>query len=398
MIAQEDSLIEVNQADEGFNLIANPTASVIDFHAATGWTKTNLDQSIYVWDPASSSFLTWNGTTGSLGSGRIAPFQGFWVKTNAASPLLRLDGNAPKLNLSTDFFGRKQAEPTSILELNVIGEGMSASSYLSFGEDGLLGADAKDAYQLESLAEDWLLLYSFGSLRTKSPLVINHQPSLTGEEDRVIPLHLAAARNGEPFKGAFLMDWKLPASWNADYSLVLMDHINQKAIDMKKESVYAFEFEAPKSASSFARKDIQSGLTPKAVVFQTPYSLDEEEIITNARTSTDSKSKRPFTLFVGRFPDGKVEYLPDFPKLFSPAPNPFVQQTKIRFFLPVAEQAEIKIFSLLGQEVGGFPTQEYGAGIHELDWIPQAISIPPGIYIIRLVTPTGQFTQKLIKN
>jgi hypothetical protein len=398
LIAQGDSLIEVNQADEGFNLVANPTASVIDFHAATGWTKTNIDQSIYVWDPATSSFLTWNGTVGTLGSGRIAPFQAFWVKANAASPLLRLNGNGPKSLLTTDFFGRKLAEPTSILELNVIGEGMTAQSIISFGDEGKTGVDPKDAYQLESLGEDWLLLYSFGSLRTKSPLVINHQPSLSEKEDRVIPLHLASAKKGEPFKGAFLMDWKVPANWDSSLDLVLMDHINQKAIDMKKESAYAFEFEAPKSTNSNSRKGVESSLVPRAVVFQTPYSLDAEEIPSNARVSADSKPKRPFTLFIGKFPEGRIEYLPDFPKLFSPAPNPFVSQTKIRFFLPVAEEAEVNIYSLLGQEVGRFPKQAYSAGIHELDWVPQTISLPKGIYLIRLVTPTGQFTQKLIKN
>ena len=398
LIAQGDSLIEVNQADEGFNLVANPTASVIDFHAATGWTKTNIDQSIYVWDPATASFLTWNGTAGSLGSGRIAPFQAFWVKANAASPLLRLNGNGPKSLLTTDFFGRKLAEPTSILELNVIGEGMSAQSIISFGDEGETGADPKDAYQLESLGEDWLLLYSFGSLRTKSPLVINHQPSLSEQEDRVIPLHLASAKKGEPFKGAFLMDWKVPANWDSSLDLVLMDHINQKAIDMKKESAYAFEFEAPKSTNFNSRKGVESSLVPRAVVFQTPYSLDAKEIPSNARVSADSKPKRPFTLFIGKFPEGRIEYLPDFPKLFSPAPNPFVDQTKIRFFLPVAEEAEVNIYSLLGQEVGGFPKQEYSSGIHELDWMPQGMSLPKGIYLIRLLTPTGQFTQKLIKN
>lgn len=397
-VAQGDSLIEVNQADEGFNLVANPTASVIDFHSPTGWTKTNIDQSIYVWDPATSSFLTWNGTSGSLGSGRITPFQAFWVKANAPSPVLMLNGNAPKSLLSTDFFGRKQTEPISILELHVMGEGMNAQSFISFGEGGETDADPKDAYQLESLAEDWLLLYSFGSLKTKSPLVINHQPSLVSQENRVIPLHLASAKKGEPFKGAYLMDWKLPVNWEPSLDLVLMDHINQKAVDMKKESAYAFEFEAPKATTSNGRKGLDTLLSPRAVVFQTPYSLDEEENPANARISAGSKPKRPFTLFIGKFPEGRIEYLPEFPKLFSPAPNPFVDQTKIRFFLPVSEDAEVKIYSLLGQEVGGFPKQSYSTGIHELEWAPQSIALPKGIYLIRLVTPTGQFTQKLIKN
>ncbi len=401
LVAQEDTLIEVNQADEGFNLLANPTASVLDFHAGSGWTKTNMDSSIYVWDPASGAFRTWNGTTGDLGSGRIAPYQAFWVKANDANPALALSGNGAKSLVNTDFLGRKLDNSPPTLELNVAGEGLEARSFITFGPEGKLGADPKDAYQLESLAEDWLLLYSFGSLRTQSPLVINHQPEL-GTEGRAIPLHLAASKKGEPIKGNYLMDWKIPSGWPATVEIVLMDHIHQKAIDMRKESAYAFGFEAPKAPASNARKTWEGLQVPQAVVFQTPYEVGEEEELApglvHARISAGSKPKRPFTIYIGAFPDERIEYLPDLPKLFSPVPNPFWKETKIRFYLPVGERAEVAIYDMMGKAVGSFPAADYAAGITELNWIPSAIDLPKGMYVIRLSTPSGQFTQKLIKN
>jgi hypothetical protein len=389
------TVIEVNQADEGFNLIANPTASTIDFLSPTGWTKTNIDETIYVWNPATSSFLTWNGTTGSftLGSSRIAPFQAFWVKTNAASPVLQLTGNGPKSLTSTSFFGRKLEEKPLVIDLHVSGEGLEAESFISFEKDGELGADPKDAYQLESLAENWLLLYTYGSLKTQSPLVINNQPELN-QEEKVIPLHLAASKGGQAFNGTYLMDWQIPAEWPADVNVVLMDHINQKAIDMQKESMHTFTFQGPKIPASNARKSVGSFQVPQAVVFQSPYESGE----VNARVSNSGKPQRPFTIYIGAFPNDQIEYLPDFPKLFAPVPNPFSEQTKIRFYLPVAEKAEVTIYDMLGKEVGSFPAQEYGAGIQELNWIPSGIDLPAGMYVIRLSTSTGQFTQKLIKN
>lgn len=401
LVAQADTLIEVNQADEGFNMLANPTASTIDFHSGTGWTKTNIDQTTYVWDPVSNAFRTWNGTTGDLGSGRIAPYQAFWVKANAVSPSLQLSGNGSKTLTSTSFFGRKLDTTPPTLELNVAGEGMQANSFITFGADGKLGADPKDAYQLESLAEDWLLLYSFGSPNTRSPLVINHQPD-AGTEDRVIPLHLAASKKGKQIHGTYLMDWKIPAEWPANTEIVLMDHINQKAIDMRQESMHTFSFEAPKAPVSNARKTWDGFQVPRAVVFQTPYEFgeDEELSMSNMRLSRTASSKptRPFTIFIGAFPNDRIEYLPDFPRLFAPVPNPFSSNTKIRFYLPVAEKVEINIFDLLGNAVGNFPAQDYGAGIRELEWIPSSINLPSGMYVIRLSTTTGQFTQKLIKN
>lgn len=400
LVVRGDSLVEINQAEQGFNLIANPTASTLDFYSASGWTKTNMDQSIYVWSPVDEEFLTWNGTTGTLGNGRLAPYQGFWVKANTANPVLALSGNGAKSLSSSNFFGRK-LEPQKPMEiqLNVAGEGLRAQSWITFDAEGKMDADPKDAYQLESLSEDWLLLYSFGSPKTKSPLVINHQPEVS-EDSRIIPLHLAAAKKGEPFNGTYLLDWSIPAEWPTDREIVLMDHINQKAIDMRKDKFYSFSFEAPKATESNARKTSGNPLAPKPVIFSTPFALGEEELpqSLNARTTQGTKPKRPFTIYIGSFPGNQIEYLPQVPKLFAPVPNPFRTETKIKFFLPESGSAQIKIYDLLGQEVGGFESEIYEAGIHQLDWKPASIHLPVGMYVIQLTTAQGQFTQKLIKN
>lgn len=393
LVAQIDTLIEVNQADEGFNLLANPTASTLDWNAVNGWVKTNLDESIYVWDPTTASFLTWNGSFGTLESGLIAPFQGFWIKTNATNPALQLIGNESKFTVSTDFFGRKLVEKPLSIKLQVTGEGMKAASVIAFEKNGKTGADPKDAYQLESLAEDWLLLYTYGSLKSKSPLVINTQPALNGEE-KVIPLHLAAAKGGNAINGTYLIHWQFSAEWPAAVNVVLMDHINQKAIDMRKESMHSFSFQAPKIETSNIRKSLDPLQIPQAVVFESPYQSGE----VNARVSNSEKPQRPFTIYIGAFPNDHFDYLPDFPKLFAAVPNPFSKQTKIRFYLPVAEKIEISIYDLLGNGIGNFPAQDFGAGIQELDWIPNGIDLQNGLYIIRLSTSTGQFTQKMIKN
>ncbi|HCI72323.1 MAG TPA: hypothetical protein DHV30_17700, partial [Balneola sp.] len=82
-------------ADTGWNLIGNPFAATIDWDDNTNWTKTNVENTIYVWDPSANGgngeYLTWNGTTGTLGGGLISPFQGFWVKANAVAPVLKVN-------------------------------------------------------------------------------------------------------------------------------------------------------------------------------------------------------------------------------------------------------------------------------------------------------------------
>ncbi|GAA0878299.1 hypothetical protein GCM10009119_12670 [Algoriphagus jejuensis] len=394
LVAQTDTLIEVNQADEGFNLIANPTASMLDWDATSGWFKTNMDESIYVWDNISQSFLTWNGSVGTLGSGRIAPYQAFWVRSNAVSPTLQLSGNGAKTPTNAPFYRKSESEETSFIHLFVTGENLAAESFISFGADGESGKDPKDAYQLESLADDWLLLYSYGSLQTRTPLVINHQAPIDTTE-KIIPLHLAASKAGQAISGTYLLDWTLPSDLGAGVSVILMDHITKQAINMREVTAHTFEFEAPKLPNLRTGKFQNPLELPKAVVFQSPYETGAVD--PNARQLV-YKPQRPFTIFISRTADDNVGYLPLVPKLFAPVPNPFSTQTKIRFYLPTAEKASIQIIDLFGQVVGEFPEKVYEEGIHDMEWIPSAIDLPSGMYFVRLMTSEYQMSQKLIKN
>ena len=101
---------DITRYDQGWNLLGNPTASTLDWDSS--WTKVAVSNAIYIWDPSANSgngdYLTWNGSTGSLGSGRIAPFQAFWVHTSS-SPQLSF-GNAAKSSVSGSFFAIGRGE------------------------------------------------------------------------------------------------------------------------------------------------------------------------------------------------------------------------------------------------------------------------------------------------
>ncbi len=79
-------------ASHGYNLVANPFPCPIDWDQG-GWTKTNIDGTIYVWKDG-SNYLTRNSNgLGSLPNGIVPVGQGFFVRTTAASPSLTI----PKL-------------------------------------------------------------------------------------------------------------------------------------------------------------------------------------------------------------------------------------------------------------------------------------------------------------
>lgn len=76
-------------ADDGFNFLANPFPATIDWDAATGWTRNNIDNAVYVWDNCNSLYTSHAGSVSINGGSRyISEGQGFWVQTTAASPSL----------------------------------------------------------------------------------------------------------------------------------------------------------------------------------------------------------------------------------------------------------------------------------------------------------------------
>lgn len=389
---------EVDSLAVGFNLIANPTASFIDFFA-DGWTKTNIDNSIYVWN---QNFNAGQGrfeviTSETPASQRmLAPYQGFWVRTNAANPSLVMT-NAVKADEFSAFYGRvledKPATPASQIRLNVAGEGLKAEASVRVSEEGQDGLDSWDAFQLESLDNNWLNLYTLGSPKELTPLAINHL-SLPTEGEKTIPLYLAAAKNGKPFSGTYTLNWDLPAELAAGSKVVLMDHISKKAIDMSEVKTYTFNFEAPISTNARVRDEEGDMKQPQAVVFSHEIKDGEGE---NYRTAA-GKVTRPFTLVIGYTGQGsEPEYRPETAKLYTPSPNPFEDRTQVKFYLPVAEEVEIKIYDMKGQEVGGFAPKTYPSGINVLDWMPTAVHLPKGVYLIQMQTETMVLTQKAIK-
>ncbi len=93
---------------DGWNLVANPYPSAIDWDA-DGLTKTRLNNAVYAFDPSTGMYASYVNGIGVGGfDGLIASGQAFWVKANANNPSISMDESA-KSNLqgvhlrSTDF-------------------------------------------------------------------------------------------------------------------------------------------------------------------------------------------------------------------------------------------------------------------------------------------------------
>jgi hypothetical protein len=138
---------------QGFNLVGNPYPSPIDWNAAGGWTKTNIDNAIYFFTNGTvnqytgtySSFVNGVSSDG-VASNIIAAMQGFFVHvSNGSYPvsgLLAVNNTARNLNLTTVFFGYTVPQaPSPFIRLSAgfFDEGSAgdpAAFYFKAGADG----------------------------------------------------------------------------------------------------------------------------------------------------------------------------------------------------------------------------------------------------------------------
>lgn len=75
-------------------------------------------------------------------------------------------------------------------------------------------------------------------------------------------------------------------------------------------------------------------------------------------------------------------------------PNPFNPATKIKFGMPAAGFARLKVYDMLGREVSVLVNEQLKAGKYEVNWNSSAF--PSGVYYYKLVSGDFTDTKKMI--
>lgn len=197
---------------DGWNLVGNPYPSSIDWDNASGWTKTNIAPTVYVYDGPAGVFRTWNGTTGDLPNGVIASCQSFWVYASG-SAALSINEQA-KTNVTGAFFRRAETEyPTLVFSIS---EGNRKDNSFLVMVDGSSEGVELNARKLEgenlavSIADQnnvkWV---TYATPQNQNE--VNYPLSVLSEMGKVYTLSFES-------KGGFeLNDWKLYDSYEDTY-------------------------------------------------------------------------------------------------------------------------------------------------------------------------------------
>jgi uncharacterized delta-60 repeat protein len=121
--------IDLPRTNLGWNLIGNPYTSAIDWDASVGWTKTNVANSVYIWNGEESQYAIWNGTVGIHGGSQFIPMgQGFFVQSTASNASITMNKNI-RVHNSVAFM--KNQDPANIIRIKVASAEKSDESLIA---------------------------------------------------------------------------------------------------------------------------------------------------------------------------------------------------------------------------------------------------------------------------
>jgi hypothetical protein len=359
-------------ANDGWNLMGNPYGASIDWDGANGWNRTNVDGTFYVWSDSAGggtgAYLSWNGATGTLENGKIAPWQGFWVKANASSPSMSLNDSTRSTG-GTLF----KKNPVPQIDLILSGNSISNKALVMFHELANEGKDVFDAYKLNSLNSDYLLIGTRN--RNLESMDIQALP-MEGEFHE-----LDIDMKGNNLNGEFTLGWNTQALPN-DWQLTLVDRFEDRTYPMNQNSSITF---------SLSEKSKQSDLNvSESKILKTPSSPIQ----------TLEKSKVGTTRFALKIEQkASVNYaldqdLPTEVSLNQNYPNPFNPTTTISFALPENSKVTLEVFDVMGRKVATLlEGNQRSAGSHTVNF--DASSLSSGMYLYRLAAGNTVITRKL---
>ncbi|PIQ29648.1 MAG: hypothetical protein COW63_12030 [Bacteroidetes bacterium CG18_big_fil_WC_8_21_14_2_50_41_14] len=214
----------VTKNGNGYNFVGNPFSSAIDWLAGSGWTKTNVNNAIFVYNGTSfASFVGGVGTNG--GSRYIAMNQGFFVEASAAGTLAMT--NAVCVHNSVGFM-KDQMEIGQIVRLQVEDAGLIDEAVIHFTEGATVDYDGEfDAHKFFSYTPGFPQLYSTAN----DFMAINSLPS---EYRESIPMDVRGANGNE---------LTISATETGGFDkLYLKDESTGNVVNLKDES-YSFTYD-----------------------------------------------------------------------------------------------------------------------------------------------------------
>ncbi|SVD34726.1 uncharacterized protein METZ01_LOCUS387580, partial [marine metagenome] len=246
-----------NSAGDGWNLLGNPYATTIDVDASGSLfadNTSNFNEVVYVWDSQAGTpaYISWNGSSGSLTDGLIAPYQGFWVQGKSLSATTYTFDYSDCVSSNAGSFYKTMADNTGSMNFTITSGEYSNKTFVSFMANGAEGMDNADAYKLLPMTPSERVVgisYAEGNGLDISNLPYSHEGSI------VIPLDVMYLTVDDDYnfvteENDVAMSWDL-SSLPGHVSLTLTDNVTGTSVNLTEESEITFSTEAKGSFLSY---------------------------------------------------------------------------------------------------------------------------------------------------
>jgi hypothetical protein len=349
----------INSNANGWTLLGNPFGKTIDFDQLT---KNNVKSTVYVWDPngGSGSWKTWNGSTGDLSDGLLAPFQGFFVQTaSSGSPSVAFPTSAQ--STGGTFYGKTSKSTIPHLRLEVAGAQVSNAAWIQLSENGSATEIVDgDALELHPLATTYAQL---GTVKGDKVLDISH---LNHEQEVTLPIEFNTTEGGTFTLQA--TDFEIPEDMEVTF------HDYEQGVSIVMDNSFAYSFDVAKMKQQPA--PVLSVLTAA-----------EMKTTTSTQSNRFGLTIRPASL--NNIPGEK----PLVFGLDQNYPNPFNPSTTISYTLSEAGAVIINVYNVMGQKVATLVDEMKTAGNYTVSW--NAAGHASGMYYYRLEANGQAITQKM---
>ncbi|HKK26374.1 MAG TPA: T9SS type A sorting domain-containing protein, partial [Gracilimonas sp.] len=347
----------------GFNLVSNPYNETVDWDAIVGWTKTNVNDAIYIWDgTANNGNGAYKQRAGGVGDpiNLIAPLQGFFVQASDAGAVLTVTEEAK--TTGGTLLKSQNREQLSVLNLNISTTDFDDTAYIVFRDEAKLSKDGLDAIKLQPLSEKSVQLFT--SIEDSIPLAINSLPKNV-DEVLEIPLYLETSQTGE-----YTLSWEMdrfPDNWKFN----LTDHKAGVTTELNLNNSYDFQV----------------------------LELTEDNLNTKSKVklkTTNTVSANRFTLQIIPGIAVSTEPFAEIPTDFSLKqnyPNPFNPTTVINYSVPVMVEVNLTVYDMLGKRVTTLVNENKSPGRYSVTF--DASSLSSGIYIYRLNVGSEVITKRM---
>jgi PKD repeat protein len=227
-----------NPFDDGFNLVANPYPSAIDW-LSSNWTKTNINNAIYMYQADNGQYASFVGGIATNGGSRyIASSQGFYIQANAASPVLNITENAKSASNPVLI---KEEDPAYVLRIKVEGNEWSDEMVIHLNNQATTEFDG--SYDAKKIFSNNPSNPSISSICNNKDLAINSLP-FTGTSI-TIPVRVTVGSNG-----MYHLKWTGLQGFEEGSCFVIEDLDNGNKTALEKDGVYYFNatagFKAPR--------------------------------------------------------------------------------------------------------------------------------------------------------